>query len=109
MYASGFNSKKVKNILRTNFETVTRLFYENCMTLNARKYHFMCVGNYTINETFIFKKLVMKNSKGQKILDVTINNKLNCESHIKELCKKAPRKIGALSRLSNYLNDSRKK
>ena len=48
----------------------------------------------------------MKNSKDQKILGVTIDNK----SYIKELHKKASQKIGALSKLlSNYPNDSEKK
>ena len=68
----------------------------------------MCLGKDTRNETFIFKGLVMKNSKEQKILGVTIDNKLTFKSHIKNLCKKASQKIGALSRLSNHLNDSQK-
>ena len=51
----------------------------------------------------------MKNSKEQKILRVTIVNKLTFKSHIKNLCKKASQKIGALSTLSNHLNDSQKR
>ena len=39
----------------------------------------------------------MKNSKEQKIPGVTIDNRLNCKSHINELFKKASQKIGALS------------
>ena len=35
--------------------------------------------------------------------------KLTFKSHIKNLCKKASQKIGALSRLSNHLNDSQKR
>ena len=61
------------------------------------------------NETFFFKGLGMKNSKEQKILGVTIDNKLTFKSHIKNLCKKASQKIGSLSRLSNHLNDSQKR
>ena len=63
----------------------------------------------TRNETFIFKGAVMKNSKEQKILGVTIDNKLTFKIHIKNVCKKASQKIGALSRLSNHLNDSQKR
>ena len=108
--ASGFNLEEVKNFFCTDFDAVTRLFYENCMTLNAGKCHFMCRGNDTANETFIFKKLVMKNSKEQNIFDVTIDNKLNSKSHIKELCKKGSQKYGYYQgRLSNYLNNSEKK
>ena len=40
----------------------------------------------------------MENSKEQKILGVTIDNKLNV--------KKASQKIAALSRLSSYLHNS---
>ena len=83
-------------------------FSKNHMALNSGKCHFMCLGKDTRNETFIFKGLVMKNSKKQKILGFTIDNKLTFKSHIKNLCKKASQKIGALSRLSNHLNDSQK-
>ena len=51
----------------------------------------------------------MKNDKDQKMLGVTLDNKLNFKNHIKNLCKKASKKIGALSRLSNNLNDSQKR
>ena len=68
-----------------------------------------CVSERIQQTKLIFKNLVMKKSKEQKILGVTKGNKLNCKSQIKELCKKPSQKIGALSRLSNYLNDSEKK
>ena len=78
----GFNLEEVKNVLRAEFNEVTRWFYENYMTLNASKCHFLCFRKYTANEISIFKNSVMKNSK--KILGVTIDNKLNCKSHIKD-------------------------
>ena len=73
-------------------------FLKITMTLNAGKSHFMCLEKDTRNETFIFKGCVMKNSKEQKVLGVT--DKLTFKSHIKNFCKKASQKIGALSRLS---------
>ena len=45
------------------------------MVLNAGKCHFMCPGKNAKNGTFIFKDTIMNNSKGQKILGVTIDNK----------------------------------
>ena len=48
------------------------------------------------------------NSNEQKILGPLIE-KINFKSHINELCKKASHKIGALCRLSSYLNNSQKK
>ena len=78
LFASGFNVEEVKNILSTDFDAVTRWFYENYMSLNAGESHFTCLGKDTTNETFIFKDLVMKNSKEQKILGFTLVNKPNC-------------------------------
>ena len=69
----------------------------------------MCLGKDTGNETCIFKSLVMKKSKEQKILEVTIDNKLTFKSHIKNLCKKASQKICALSRPSSHINGSQKR
>ena len=76
MRASGFNLEKVQNILRTNFDVVTRWFYENYMTMSL-KCHFMYLG-YRKNEAFIPKNLVMMSSKQPKILGVSVDNKLNC-------------------------------
>ena len=59
------------------------------MALDAGKCHFICLGKDTRNETFIFKGLVMKNSKEQGTVWVTIDNKLTFKNHLKNLCKKA--------------------
>ena len=69
----------------------------------------MCLGQNTVNETFVYNNTEMKNSKEEKILGVIIDNKLRFKSHVKNLCKKASQKIWALSRLINYLNDSERK
>ena len=68
----------------------------------------MCLGKNTENETFIFKDTIINNSKDEKILSDTIDNRLTFSSYIKELCKKASQKISALSRTPNQLNDSGK-
>ena len=78
------------------------------MVLNGGKCYFICLGNNTENETFIFKDNIISNSKEEKKLDVTIDNKLTLSSHIRESCKKASQKISALSRILKQLNDSGK-
>ena len=72
---------------------VTKWFCENVTILNAGKCHFMCLGKNKENETFIFKDTIMNNRKEEKILGVTIDNKLTFNNHIRELCKKASQKI----------------
>ena len=37
----GFNLEEVKNVLRAEFNELTGWFYENYMTLNADKCHFL--------------------------------------------------------------------
>ena len=109
LYTFGDNLKKNKDNLRSSFDTVHQWFYENYMVLNAGKCHFMCLGNNTENETFLFHNILMENSKEQKILGVIIDNKLNFKSHISELCRQTSQKVAALSRLSSYLHNSEKK
>ena len=108
LYTFGYNLEEVKEVLLNDLNKVTEWFFENYMVLNAGKCHFMCLGKNTENETFIFKDTIMSNSEEEKILGVTIDNRLTFSSHIRELCKKASQKISALSRISNQLNDSEK-
>ena len=93
LYTFGDNLKKIKDNLRNSFDTVHQWFYEKYMVLNAGKCHFVFLGNNTESEIFLFHNIVMENSKEQKILGVTIDNKLNFKSHTGELCKKLLRKL----------------
>ena len=61
----------------------------------------MCLGQNTVNETFVYNNTEMKSSKEEKILTVIIDNKLRFKSHEKNLCRKASQNIWALSRLIN--------
>ena len=56
------------------------------MVLNADKCHFMCLGKDTENETSIFNNFIFNNGNKEKILGITIDNKLTFKSHIKILC-----------------------
>ena len=62
---------------------VNHRFYESCIVLNAGKCHFMCLGNNTENEPFLFNNNNLKeNSNKRKVLRAIIDNKLNFKSHI---------------------------
>ena len=82
LYSSGNDLEKVKQNLRQGFEIVTRWFYENNMILNSRKCHFTCLGQNTVNETFVYDNSETKNSKEERILEVIIGNKLRFKSHV---------------------------
>ena len=77
LYAFGYNDlEEIKNALRFDFDLVLKSFEENYMVLNADKYHFMCLGKDTENETFIFNNLIFNNSNEEKIYGIIIYNKL---------------------------------
>ena len=49
----------------------------------------MCLRQDTVNETFVYDNIEVKNnSKQEKILGVIIDNQLRFKSHVKNLCKK---------------------
>ena len=108
LYKYGFNIEEVNTSLQFDFTVVKSCFFENYMVLNAGKCHYMCIGNDTESREFVFEDITMKNTTEVKMLGITIDSKLNFNSHIKTLCVKASQKIGALSRLSNYLNKDEK-
>ena len=60
------------------------------------------------NETFSFKGVCYKNSKEEAILGITIDNKLNIDSHIGKMSKTSAQKLNALSRISTFLNKDKK-
>ena len=62
------------------------------MVLNADKCRFKCLSKDTENETFIFDNFIFNNSNEEKILGITIDNKLTFKRHIKILRRKPSRK-----------------
>ena len=80
------------------------------MVLNPDKCHFMLLG-VKENEQFdlLCNGTLLKNSSQEKILGVTIDNKLSFDEHIRNICKTANLKLNALLRISRYLTQEQKK
>ena len=83
-------------------DLVSEWFEGHYMILNADKCLFMFVVKDTENETFIFNNFISNNSSEEKILGITMDNKLSLKSHIKILCKNAAQKIGTLFPIGCY-------
>ena len=58
----------------------------------------ICVDNYNI-----------KSSKCEKLLGIKIDNKLNFKTHVDEIYKKAWQKLNALSRVTSYMDLSKRR
>ena len=92
-----------------NAKLAIEWFENNYMKLNEDKCHLHVVGHRyetlwaNIGETRIWE------SKNEKLLGLTVDRNLNFDDHVFTLCKKAGRKLSALSRTSNYMSFEKKK
>ena len=108
-FLSNYADDIIKNLFRNDFMALTEWFFENYMVLNQTKCHYLSIGRNTEDNKFEFDNLLLENSKEEVVLGITIDNKLTFDSHIKNTCRKAGQKLGALLRITNYLNASQKK
>ena len=73
----------------------------NAMKGNADKCHLLLSSNQQISVTIKDSEIISSNH--EKLLGITIDNDLNFNKHVTNLCKKANSKISALARVSPYM------
>ena len=61
------------------------------------------------NPIFFMTTLQSKNVSEEKILGITIDNKLTFKSHLKNICKKANQKLNALARITKFTSPFQRK
>ena len=95
--------------LRQEFSILSNWFHDNYMVLNPGKCHFMLFG-VKENEQFdlIYNNITLKHSSHEKILAVTIDNKLSFDEHIINICKIANEKLNAFGRINHYIKQNQK-
>ena len=79
------------------------------MKLNNGKCHFLLAGCGEENNVLRFGGNFLEESLNELLLGVTIDNRLNFDDHISNVCKQAGRKLSALSRLSKILTLAQRK
>ena len=72
------------------------------MKINADNCHVLVSPNNTVK--IKIGNFDITNSKGEMLLGIKFDHKLSFDDHIYGLCKKASRKIHALSRVASYMN-----
>ena len=108
IYACDKNLENVVWRLENDSNTIIQWFANNFMKLNTDKCHLLMLGkgsNGTV--TVNIGNSTIENSGEEKLLGVTIDDKLTFEVHITKLCKKAGNKLFALSRMSPYMDSSK--
>ena len=83
-------------------------FHENHMTLNPGKCHYMVIGSRDLSHEIMLNNNKITSSNEEKLLGIFLDSKLNFESHICSLCRKAGQKISVLASLRNYLTSDQR-
>ena len=101
LYSTGKDLNRIRRNLETEFMILQQWFYENHMTLNPGKCHYMVIGRRDLSHEIMLNNNKITSSNEEKLLGIFLDSKLNCESLIGSLCRKAGQKISALARLKN--------
>ena len=100
--------RKIKNDLEMDFMILHKWFHENHMVLNPDKCHYIVIGDDDPTQKIILNNNEIASSNEEKLLGILLDSKLNFDSHITSLCKKAGQKLSALARINHYLTQDQK-
>ena len=87
--------------LESILSDISQWFMNNNLRANAGKFH-LFLSPYE-DQTITVENYIIKSSGVEELLGVSIDSNLNFKEHILSLCKKANRKLHALSRVSKYM------
>ena len=80
------------------------------MVLNPDKCSFMLLGvDDELQTNLVCGNEALKNSKQEKVLGITLDNKLNFEMHLSNITKNVNIKLNALTRVQKYMTTEKKK
>ena len=91
------------NSLQLDVLVLLDWFQDNYFKLNANKCKLL-ITNHNDNVSVNIDNENVTGEKTVKLLGVKIDNKLNFNEHVSDLCKKANLKLHALSRISHLMN-----
>ena len=98
-----WNLKQIKENLEMDFMNLHKWFHENHMALNSEKCHYTVIGIKDPPHKILLNNKEITSSNKEKLYAIPLDSKLNFESHISSLCRKASQKINVRARLKNYL------
>ena len=85
--------------LRHEVTILSKRFCNNSMVLNLEKCSFMLLGvDDSWQTNLVCGHEILKNTKQEKVLGATLDNKLNFATHLLNITKNAIKKVNALTR-----------
>ena len=109
LYISGNDENTVICKLKQDLSKIFKWFYERFMILNPDKCYFLTLGFQDARPNFSYDNIAIKNVSEEKILDITIDNKLTFKSHLKNICKKVNQILNGLVRITKFTSSFQRK
>ena len=103
-YACDTNLENLMSRLEFATEQAVEWFEINYMKLNVDKCHLIVGGRKDASVSAKIGSYEIQESKSEKLLGLHIDNELTLNEHVLKLCKKAGKKLNALSRLCKVLS-----
>ena len=88
LHASGESLSMIIENLKADFLKISKWFHESFMVLNPGKCHFMVLGDSNCTYNFTCNGTTTESSKEEKVLGITIDDKLTFTSHLGSIIKK---------------------
>ena len=97
---------EIQRKLQLDCITAMQWFESNNMKANADKFQLMFLNRHNayLDKPLQINTCTIRASSNITILGVEIDNKLNFESHINEICIKTSKQINALKRMKHFLD-----
>ena len=100
-FITGMSFEQIIPELEINLLDISQWFMNKNLKANAGKFH-LFLSPYE-DKTITLENYVIKASGVEELLGVTIDSNLNFKEHILSLCKKANRRLHALSCVSKHM------
>ena len=108
-YACSSDLDSVIFKLQKNTEIIFRWFYNNNLILNAEKCHLIMSTKRNLEIKVL--SCSTRNEDSVKLLGIHLNNDLNFDYHVNQICKKELRskKLHALARIAKYVDINKRR
>ena len=107
-YACEKDIETVISNLEEDSKNLLEWICNNKLKANPDKFH-LILSDKDTELSLKVDNFTITNSKSERLLGVTIDNKLNFNEHVSKLCMKASQKLHALARVSHFMSIERRK
>ena len=111
IYAAKKNVEELIKVLEKESNTAIDWFKMNDMIVNPDKFQAMILSSNKKENKFDLKinNSIISSEKSVTLLGIEIDNKLNFDKQVSNICRKANNQLNAIGRIQNYLGEKGKK